>query len=123
MCIRDRCIPYVRGLSEKIDKVCKSLNRVTVKTVFKPIRTLRQALVEVKNKIPAEIKKGVIYEILCKDCSKVYMGETGRTLKKRMQEHKYAVRRFNRRNGIAVHVEQEDHRIDWDNARILAFLH
>ena len=54
------CIPYVRGLSEKIDKVCKSLNRVTVKTVFKPMRTLRQALVKVKNKIPAEMKKGVI---------------------------------------------------------------
>ena len=36
-------------------------------------------------------KKGVVYEVPCKDCPSVYIGETGRTLEKRISEHKTAV--------------------------------
>ena len=53
------------------------------------------------------------------DCDHVFVGETGRTLKKRLAEHKQAVRRFNERNGIAVHVHQHDHHIDWESARVV----
>ena len=61
---------------------------------------------------------GVVYEIPCQDCEKVYIGETGRSLQKRMMEHKAAVRRGDRNNGIAVHAWDEDHRIDWEGANI-----
>ena len=49
----------------------------------------------------------------------MYVGETGRTLKKRLAEHKQAVRRFDERNGIAVHVHQHDHHIDWESTRVV----
>ena len=55
----------------------------------------------------------------CKDCEKLYIGETGRTLKKRVSEHKQAVRKFNMNNGVAAHVHNEDHRIDWDRAKVI----
>jgi hypothetical protein len=61
-------------------------------------------LVQVKNKIPPEKKKGVVYEVQCHDCDDVYVGETGRTLKKRISEHKQAMKRGDQKNGIAVHV-------------------
>jgi len=48
----------------------------------------------VKNRVPEEKKAGVVYEVSCHDCDHVYVGETGRTLKKRLAEHKQAVRRF-----------------------------
>ena len=37
------------------------------------------------------------------------MGETGRTLKKRISEHKQAVKRCDQNNGIAVYVMSKGH--------------
>ena len=65
-----------KGLSEEIQRLCRGLN---VKICFKSHNTLREL--------------GVVYEIPCQDCEKVYIGETGRSLQKRMTEHKAAVRR------------------------------
>ena len=64
-----------------------------VKAAFRPMKTLRQALVKVKTPIPEEKKKGVMYEVPCKDCHRVHIGATKRTLKVRLGEHKQAVRR------------------------------
>ena len=89
------CVPYVRGLSEKIDNVCGSIKGVNIRQVFKPCRTIRHTLVRVKNRIPEDRRN---YEIPCKDCEKLYIGETGRTLKKRVSEQ--AVRKFTMSNGV-----------------------
>ncbi len=107
--------PYIRGTSEKLEKACAPLG---VKTVFKPQRTMRQLLVRVKERIPPENQREVVYEVPCKDCELKYIGETKRSLKTRMAEHKYAVRRGDERNGIAVHVHQLQHSIDWESARV-----
>ena len=48
------------------------------------LRTMRQTLMKMKNPVPAEKKKGVVYEIPCQNCAQVYIGETGRILKKRI---------------------------------------
>ena len=58
--------------------------------------------------------------MLCADCSATYIGETGRTLKVRMAEHKRAVKSKDPLNGIAVHVQKTAHNINWQEARILA---
>ena len=64
--------------------------------------TLREILTKVKAPRPQKLQKGVVYKIPCKDCEKVYIGETGRN-QKRLVEHKAAVRRWDTKNGIAVH--------------------
>ena len=111
------CTPYVRGVSERLEKVCAPLG---VKAVFKPQRTMRQMLVQVKEKIPTERKKEVVYEVACKDCDQKYIGETKRTMKKRLTEHKYAVRKGDEKNGIAVHANKFNHSIDWESAGVLS---
>ena len=78
-------LPYVQGLSEKIQTLCK---KIGVRTVFKSKGTLRQLLTRVKSKRPTMKKKGVVYKIPCQDCDAVYIGETGRSLQKRLAEHK-----------------------------------
>ena len=54
----------------------------------------------------------------CKDCDGVYTGESKRTLKVRLTEHKRAVVKSDV-NGIAVHVAKNEHSIDWGNARVV----
>ena len=68
--------------------------------------------------IPPEKKKGVVYEVQCHDCDEVCVGETGRTLKKQISERKQAVRRGDRKNGIAVHVMDKGHTIKWEEANV-----
>ena len=64
-------------------------------------------------------KKDVVYEVTCKDCERSYIGETGRNLKIRLTEHKAAVRRGDRKNGITVHVQNHDHCVDWESAGVV----
>ena len=109
------CVPYIRGLSEKLERVCTPLG---VRAAFKPMRTLRQTLMQLKNQIPEEKRRSVVYQVPCKDCSKTYIGETKRTLKVRLSEHKQAVKRYDPKNGIAVHAHESHHSIDWDGATV-----
>ena len=64
-------------------------------------------------------KKEVVYEVACKDCDQKYIGETKRTMKKRLMEHKYAMRRGDEKNGIAVHANKFNQSIDWESAGVL----
>ena len=50
----------------------------------------------------------------------MYIGETGRTLRKRMTEHKAAVKRQDQNDGIAVHAWKIECRPDWEAARVKA---
>ena len=81
-------------------------------------RTMRQLLVQVKERLPPENQREVVYEVPCKDCDSKYIGEMKRSLKTRMTEHKYAVCRGDERNRIAVHVHQHQHGIDGESARV-----
>ena len=64
-------------------------------------------------------RKEVVYRIPCLDCETVYIGETRRTLQKRLVEHKYAVKKGDRKNGIAVHAWDKEHRINWEGAEVI----
>ena len=73
-------LPYIRGVSEKIERICFHLG---VKVISKSQDTLRQSLMKVKATRPEEKQRGVVYEVPCRDCNSVYVGETGRSLEKR----------------------------------------
>ena len=109
-------LPYVPELSERIEKMCRPLG---VKTVCRSRCTLRSSLVHVKQPREDKKKKGVIYEVPCKDCECVYIGETGRTLEKLLSEHKNAVKKQDTKNGIAVHSWTNQHQVDWEAAKTI----
>ena len=48
----------------------------------------------------------------------VYIGETGQTLKKRMTEHKLAMKRGDTNNSIAVHAWEAQHHVNWEGAQL-----
>ena len=74
---------------------------------------------KVKDPRPPLLKKGVVYRVPCMDCNRSYIGETGKNLKKRLVEHKAAVKRGDMKNGIAVHAWEQQHRVNWDEANVL----
>ena len=59
---------------------------------------LRQILCNPKDPVPAHQQEGVVYKISCSDCSKSYIGQTGRTLAQRVKEHQRYVRTFDVNN-------------------------
>uniref|UniRef100_A0A1A8MWI4 Helix-turn-helix domain-containing protein n=1 Tax=Nothobranchius pienaari TaxID=704102 RepID=A0A1A8MWI4_9TELE len=125
-------LPYIRGITEKIRATMKKHN---INTPTKPYTTVRNRLVHPKDKIPAGLRCGVIYEIPCKICNKTYIGETGRQLNTRTIEHrkeceKEASRKHTRaakeeaestikKSAVTDHCLRENHVMDWDNTRII----
>ena len=109
-------LPYIKGISEKIRRVCKPMD---VQMVFTSRNTLRKSLMKVKGRPGMMDMKGIVYSIPCAKCSATYVGETGRTLRVCMAEHRRAVKNKDPKNGVAMHVQKTVHTINWQEAKIL----
>ena len=116
-------IPYVKGLSEAFSRILKTYR---ICTAVRPHTTLRNMLVHPKDRINDEEKPEVVYKIPCKNCERVYVGETGRPLGVRIKEHRKEVDSITEiftgaektRAAITRHVCNENHVIDWDKAKV-----
>jgi hypothetical protein len=86
-------LPYIQGISEKI---AKTLNQFHVNVAHKLVKTVGSILKRPKDKFSEDLSTGVVYKIKCKDCEKVYIGQTSRALKTRTKERKRAVIRATR---------------------------
>ena len=62
---------------------------------------------------------GGVYLIPCKNCENVYIGQTGRDIKKKIYEHKYCIRTCNEQSALYNHVLTNNHNIDFDKAKIV----
>ena len=101
---------------------------------MKPHCTLRRLLVHPKDKREPRNTTDVVYSIPCQNCDKVYVGETGRKLGLRVNEHKSeaeeavtairtraqreAARSVVNKSATTDHVVETNHIINWDEARI-----
>ncbi len=102
---------------------------------MKPHTTLRAMLVCTKDKLEKEEQGELVYRIPCKNCDDVYVGENGRLLKTRLEEHKKDVtqeeeeqytrsarraseRTFNK-SAVTDHVKRLNHVVDWEDTRIV----
>ena len=110
-------LPYIHGLSQSIRRILSSL---AIKVTFCPLRTLRQELVHPKDPIPERQRKGIVYSVPCNECSRAYIGLTGRSLDHRIAEHRWALR-----NGDVVasapaeYVFTAGHKMDLSKATVI----
>ena len=65
--------------------------------------SLRRLLTNFKDKDEPEDRPGAVYEIKCSDCQATLIGETGRNLTTRLNEHKRATKKGDLNNNIAEH--------------------
>ena len=82
------------------------------------LRELCESLVHTKQPQPALKRKGVVYHVPCADCDCVYIGVTGRTLEKRLSEHRGAVKRNDSKNATAVHAWKTQPKVDWESVTV-----
>ncbi|XP_072021371.1 uncharacterized protein [Amphiura filiformis] len=129
-------IPYVNGVSERIQRIFK---KHKVDTAMKPHQTLRRILVHPKDKREKEKTGNCIFEIGCQNCDQSYVGETSRMFGTRMSEHKAEVnkatnKKYTRserklsekeqtKSAISDHVARANHVINWDDSKILGREH
>ena len=125
-------INYVEGLTESLSRVYRKHG---IKCAMKPHSTLRKLLVHPKDRIEKPQTCGVVYSIPCKNCNKVYIGETGRQLGTRCKEHRddvegnttgiltRSMRKSSssdwHKSAITDHAMEANHVIDWEGVQIL----
>lgn len=104
-------LPYSNSFKE-IPQLLKNLN---VNVAFKSSNTMKTALI----KNSPDITKGCVYRIPCNSCEKFYIGQTGKALEKRIEQHKKSVRYAQDNNAMFAHVRDENHSINWACAKKL----
>ena len=59
-------------------KIARTLNHFNINVAHKPVMTVGSILKKPKDKFSKDLSTGVIYKINCKDCDRVYIGQTSR---------------------------------------------
>ena len=111
-------LPYIQGLSEQLKP---ALNKHNIKATFYTQTTLRSLLSKPKDPIPKEDRNNAVYQLNCKDCEAVYVGETKRTLNIRAEEHITAIKTASKKSHTAEHCWKYNHDFDWKHKKILDF--
>ena len=110
-------LPYVKGVSERIGRVLK---QQSVQVSYNPQRTINSLFPRPKQQQETDRpSSGVVYKINCSPCDFVYYGQTERSLKMRVSEHKTAVVMFDHNSKIACHVHDCNHHMDFDNVEVV----
>ena len=78
---------YIKGLSEQYRQ---TLAKYRVKSFFKGTSTIKSLLMHPKDPIPDAQKTDIIYHWKCpaNNCTAEYIGETNRSLKERVSDHR-----------------------------------
>ena len=73
-----------------------------------------------KDPVTTEDTEGIVYEIPCNDCSKIYVDESKRKFKTRVKEHKKAVAQLEiMKSALAEHHKLTGHNIAWNDGKIV----
>ena len=90
------------------------LHRFNTRLVFQYKNKLSNILIH--NSPTDPTRSGGVYIVPCHDCNSCYIGETIKTLKTRLDQHRYDIRTCNTNNAIFKHILDHNHSIDFDNA-------
>lgn len=110
--------PYIPCLSEKLSKI---LNKHDITLAYQPRNKIKQTIFsKLKDPIPKEKTKNVVYAVPCgSDDGKIYVGQTGRMLETRLNEHRNNIRKKEAKTGLGQHHIEEGHDFDFQKTEIL----
>ena len=128
-------VPVLSSVDNSTSETTKKANKIIVPFV-KTLETLRcplkksncELVFTYKNKLKNKLcnnkpkindTKSGVYYIPCDDCDKIYLGETGRDLKRRLKEHRRDIVYQKPESGVATHVRKQGHVFNFKNAKII----
>jgi len=109
-------LPFIEGLTSQLRKLLKSEETLFANKLQK---TARSVYTRITDNTPMMRNPSVVYKIPCSECDLNYIGETGRTLIKRITSHKSDCKRNVQSCALAKHVIQTKHNPDYGNISIL----
>lgn len=108
--------PNINGLTNKLKNIFKEEN---VKIAVYNTKTVGNLYSKIKDPIPVPLKSNVVYQVECASCDKSYIGQTSQWVKSRMALHKSDITKNHERCALATHAYNMDHRVDFENVKIL----
>ena len=109
-------LPFVNCLDNP--SISKLVSSQKSKLAFNYPHTIKSTLNSNVTHPDSHSKAGV-YKIPCSSCNKSYYGETGRTLSKRVSEHKRDIVQSKPHSAVAEHTYSLGHFFDFKNANII----
>ncbi|XP_044745164.1 uncharacterized protein LOC123307028 [Coccinella septempunctata] len=106
-------LPFIQGLSQKMNNIIKPYNR---EIVYRPCNQISSVFSKLKGPTPKTKKSQVVYSIPCKDCDKQYIGQTSQRLKDRLNAHKYTK---NATTALNKHKNTSKHEFNYEDTKIL----
>ncbi|KAL7673783.1 hypothetical protein ACOME3_000064 [Neoechinorhynchus agilis] len=127
---------YRNAIGEKIQTTQNTIKYVLFNFVsdvsFRKLNCLHKSLLRVRIRsrkgptITGILKKRNVrntdqgvYKIPCNKCSLTYIGQTKQGLKKRVQQHKQACRKFDAVSAISNHQEKTQHSVGFEKAKFI----
>ena len=99
--------PYYKGLSEALSL---RLNKFNIFLAHVPTTSIRSLIFNFKFVFTPLDSIGIAYKIPCLDCDSIYIGQSGRSLHVRIDEHRSACKSQDLRSKIFHHSINLDHR-------------
>ena len=109
-------LPYVEGVSQSLRRCFQEHG---IRTIFKLETTLRKHLIFANDSVPQGKQDGVVYMIPCSDCDSICIGETGRAIQEKINEHERDVRLAGiETSAVSKHTNKTGHSHDWEKHQV-----
>ncbi|EFN61751.1 hypothetical protein EAG_05118, partial [Camponotus floridanus] len=110
-------VPFLLLLTNKLENILKDTN---TKLSYFSLNKLNSIVKAHKDAIPKFANTNVIYKIECDNCDASYVGQTGRKLITRINEHRKNIN-YNTRSQsvITEHKLNYNHEFKWNEVKIL----
>ena len=95
------------------------MGQFNLNAAHKPVKTVSSILKKPKDKFDQDLSTGVVYKINCKNCEKLYIGQTSRALRSRTKEDKRAVLTCDKNSLLAQHSMKNNHEFDFNNVKVI----
>jgi len=110
-------IPYVPSISESFKKIIGDLD---VNLSFCSLNTLHRFIKAGKDTLTTASHGNIVYKIECNNCDASYVGQTGRELRTRIDEHRNHIRRNAANHSVITdHRLEFNHDFNWIDVKIL----